>query len=134
MFGENSELRPGAFAITCSGICIGNHVKIHPGSMFFGDRDYPIIIRDHVMIGPNVFIYSANHRYSDKTKLISEQGDVIDKSIVINEGAWIGGNVTILSGVVIGEHAVVGAGSVVDKDVPEYTLFAGVPAKLIKKI
>jgi acetyltransferase-like isoleucine patch superfamily enzyme len=80
------------------------------------------------------FIYCSNHKYDDKAQLIEEQGSGVDKSIVINEGAWIGGNVTILPGVIIGEHAVVGAGSVVNKDVPEYTLFAGVPAKLIKKI
>ena len=133
-FGDNSELRSGAYAIDCSGICIGDHVVIRPGCMLYGHKEYPVIIGDNVLIGPNVFIYSANHKYDDTSRLISKQGHVINKSIEIKEGAWIGGNVTILPGVAIGKHAVIGAGSVVTKDIPDYTVFAGSPAKLIKKI
>lgn len=133
-FGDNSELRPGAYAIDCSGIRIGDHVVMRPGCMLYGHKNYPLIIGDNVLIGPSVFIYSANHRYNNITQLISKQGHVIEKSIEIKDGAWIGGNTTILPGVVIGKHAVIGAGSVVTKDVPDYTVFAGSPAKFIKNI
>jgi len=133
-FGENSELRPNAYAIDCAGICIGDNVVIRHGCMMYGHNEYPLTIEDNVLLGPEVHIYSANHRYENRNVLISRQGHVAKGSVIIREGAWIGGKVTILPGVVIGKHSVIAAGSVVTKSVPDYTVFAGIPAKKIKEI
>ena len=59
--------------------------------------------------------------------------DYIDASIVIEDDVWIGGGTTILAGVHIGKGAIIAAGAVVNKDVPEYAIVGGVPAKLLKK-
>ena len=74
-----------------------------------------------------------NHNYNDCTRTIKDQG-ISSKTIVIEDDVWIGANTVITAGVHIGQHVVVGAGSVVTKDVPEYSIVAGCPAKVIKHI
>jgi acetyltransferase-like isoleucine patch superfamily enzyme len=137
-FGENSEFRPYAYAINCSKISIGRNVVIRPGTMLFADsrfqNDGMIIIEDNALIGSGVHIYTANHEFRNLDKDIYYQGHQLARSVTIHHGCWIGANAVILPGVNIGRNSVVGAGSVVTKDVPERTVFAGSPAKLIKKI
>ena len=86
------------------------------------------IIGDDVMMGPNCTIYSRNHATNDTTKPMRLQGFDEEKPVVIGDDVWIGGNVIILPGVHIGSHSIIGAGAVVTKDVPEYSLAAGNPA------
>ena len=86
------------------------------------------------MIGSGVHIYVANHRYDMNCKNIIDQGHNLAKDILLEEGCWISANSIILPGVTIGENAVVGAGSIVTKDIPPQTVYAGNPAKLIKVI
>ncbi len=109
---------------------IGNDVYIG-GETILSSRINKIIIKDKVMIGPRVIIINQNHDYQSKDRWnnFTSKGD-----IVIEEGAWIGANAIILSGVRIGKYAVVGAGSVVTKDVPDYSVAAGNPARVVKKI
>ncbi len=76
-----------------------------------------ISIGDNCIFGENVKLYDHNHKHSGGDKLISQQGFVSDE-IVIDEDCWIGSNVTILKGVHIGKHSVVGAGVIVYKDLP----------------
>jgi len=85
-----------------------------------------IKLEDHVVLGPGVVIFAAGHDYS--------QLDLpdISKPVVIRKFAWVGGNTTILPGVEIGEGAVIGAGSVVTKNIPAYSVAAGNPAKVLK--
>ena len=92
-----------------------------------------IKIGDNVMVGPNVVLRSANHNYTDKDKLIKNQGHKFG-DITIEDNVWIGSNCTILSNIKIGTGSVIAAGSVVNKDILPYSLAGGVPAKLIKKI
>ncbi len=133
-FGKNANIRPGAYIIYCSAISIGKNVVVRDGSMISGDSvNEPIIIEDDVKLGPGVHIYSLNHNYIDTGKAISEQG-YTRKKVVIRKGAWIGANSIILPGVTIGEHAVVGAGSVVTKDVDNFIVVGGNPANEIKRI
>ncbi|MBU1196106.1 MAG: acyltransferase [Proteobacteria bacterium] len=133
-FGKNSNIRPGAYVIYCSTVSIGDNVVIRDGSMISGDSaQEPIIIEDDVQLGPGVHIYSLNHNFQNPGKLIIEQG-YTRKKVIIKKGAWIGANSIILPGVTIGEHAVVGAGSVVAKDIEGFTVAAGNPAKHIKRI
>ena len=91
------------------------------------------IIGDNVMMGPNVSIFTTNHKFARTDIPMVMQGEDEVKSVTIQNDVWIGANVIILPGVTIGEGAIIGAGSVVTKDVEEYTIVAGNPAKVIKK-
>lgn len=84
-------------------------------------------------MGPEVLIYTQNHCYEDETKPIIQQGYTKTKPVVIGDDVWIGARAIILPGVNIGSHSVVGAGAVVTKDVPDYSVVGGVPAKVIKR-
>lgn len=135
-FGKNAEFRPGAYAITCSKISLGNNVIIRPGTMLFADdiesgNGY-IYIEDNVMLGSGVHLYANNHKFDDSTKDIIFQGYYDAMDIVLKKGCWIGANSTILAGVTIGENTVVGAGSVVTKSFPSRVLIAGNPARVIR--
>ena len=88
-----------------------------------------IELEDNVLIGPEVKILSVNHPLDPKNRR-----GVILKSVKIRRNAWIGAGVTVCPGVTIGENSVIGAGSVVTKDVPSNTVYAEVPAKFIKNI
>ncbi len=77
-------------------------------------------------------ISGLNHNYTNPELPVSRQG-VSVKPVVIGDECWIGANVVITSGVTIGKHAVVAAGSVVTKDVPPFSVVAGNPARLVKR-
>jgi acetyltransferase-like isoleucine patch superfamily enzyme/glycosyltransferase involved in cell wall biosynthesis len=91
----------------------------------------PITIGQHVQIGAYSYIISANHSYASRKLPIYAQG-FIGAEIVIEDEVWIGAHVVILPGVTIGRGAIIGAGSVVTRSIPEYEIWAGVPAKFIK--
>lgn len=90
------------------------------------------IIGNNVMMGPWCTIYTRNHATSDTTKPMCQQGFAEEKPVVIGDDVWIGGHVIILPGVTIGSHSIIGAGSVVTKDIPEWVVAAGNPA-VVKK-
>jgi len=133
-FKRSADFRPGAYAISCSNISIGENVVIRPTTMLFADVFGEINIKDNVMIGAGVHFYVNNHKFNNPNIPIIEQGYYPSKSIIVNEGSWIGANTIILPGVTIGTNSVVGAGSVVTKSIPSGTVFAGNPAKFIKEI
>ena len=89
-----------------------------------------IVIEKDVVCTARVTITDISHITSNGVKSILEQG-IETKPVKICEGAFIGVNATILPGVTIGKHAVVGSNSVVTKDVPDYAIVAGTPARLI---
>ncbi|WP_274878883.1 sugar O-acetyltransferase [Vibrio harveyi] len=89
-----------------------------------------VIIGDYVMIGPNVTLCTAGHPIDTATRYTYEE---FAKPIYIADKVWIGANVVVLPGVRIGFGAVVGAGSVVTKDVPENTVVVGNPARVVKE-
>ena len=84
------------------------------------------------MMGPDCIIYTRNHKIDDVTVPMNTQGNAEEKPVTIGDDVWIGGRVIILPGVKIGSHSVVGAGSVVTKDVPEWSIAAGNPATVKK--
>jgi len=135
-FGDGSVIRPGVYCVNASNIFLGKNITIRPGSMFFADSaaNGSIKIADNVLIGSSVHIYVTTHKFSDPSKHIYYQGFEKPKSVNIEEGCWIGANSTILPGVSIGMNSVIGAGSIVTKDVPRNSLVAGNPAKLIRFI
>jgi acetyltransferase-like isoleucine patch superfamily enzyme len=98
-----------------------------PGSYF--DARNGIILEDNVTIGPNVNFISQNHDVTDFSKYIS------GPPIIVGKNSWIGCGVTILPGVQLGEHTIVGANAVVTKSFPgKNQLIAGNPARVIKQI
>ncbi|RBP89949.1 succinyltransferase-like protein [Cytobacillus firmus] len=108
-------------------ITIGKNVFFNTGCSF-QDRG-GIRIGDGAMIGMNVTIATLNHGLSLETR-----NTTYPSPVIIGKNVWIGSNATILPGVTIGENSVVAAGAVVTKDVPENTVAAGVPAKVVKRI
>ena len=117
--------------------CFDNGKNIHIGNNFTGNFNLTILdvkevyIGDNVMIGPNTTITPATHPLSPKGRRAHlAQG----KSIRIGNDVWLGANVTVLPGVTIGNNVVIGAGAVVNKDIPDNSLAVGVPARVIKEI
>lgn len=111
-----------------SGISIGNNSGIGINAKIRG----PLVIGDNVMMGPDVIILTSNHRIDSVFVPMNEQGSVIDKVIIGND-VWIGARVIILPGCKVGNGVVIGAGAVVTKDIPDYCVVGGIPAKVIKK-
>lgn len=88
-----------------------------------------ITIEDDVFIGPQCVLATEYHPENPETR-----HSLLTKPIVVKRNAWLGANVTVLAGVTIGENAIVAAGSVVTKDVPDNMIVAGSPAKVIREI
>lgn len=112
-------------------IFISDNVVINRGCNFypsFENSDSKIAIGNDVVIGPGVVFFGAGHAPDSTTR------NNISESIEIKANAYIGGNSIIRYGVTIGENSVIGAGSVVVKDVTPFSIFAGNPAKFKKSI
>lgn len=88
-----------------------------------------ITIEDDVFIGPHCVLATEYHPENPETR-----HSLLTKPIVVKRNAWLGANVTVLAGVTIGENAIVAAGSVVTKDVPDNMVVAGSPARVIREI
>lgn len=119
-----------------SHIHCGHHVQIGNHSSFIASIAH-IYIGNYVRFGPNVTIRGGNHRIDVIGKHIYEVTDAEkrptdDEDVVIEDGVWVGCNVAILKGVRLGRGCVVGAGSVVVKDIPPYAVAAGNPARILK--
>lgn len=91
------------------------------------------MIGSRTLIGPNCALYATSHPL-DPDLRNGTKGPECAKSIVIGEDCWLGGNVVVLQGVTLGRGVVVGAGSVVTKDVPDYHVVAGNPARILKTL
>ncbi|MFC5050671.1 acyltransferase [Rubritalea spongiae] len=127
---------------------MGKDVKIGRGSYFGSGVDIEIgdyssfsidswisndtVIGKDVMMGPAVMMLSGSHHFERLDIPMREQGAPERRPIVVGDDVWIGARCIILPGVKIGSHAIVGAGSIVTKDVPEYAIVGGNPAKVIK--
>lgn len=114
-----------------------NGKNIHVGDNFLANYNVTILdivevrIGSHVMIGPNTLITTINHPL---TPMGRRKNLGITKPVTIGNDVWIGGNVTILPGVTIGNNCIIAAGAVVTKDVKDNTLVGGVPAKFIREL
>lgn len=114
-----------------------NGKNITIGNNFTGNYNMVILdcnkvtIGNNVMIGPNTLITSVGHPISPEGR---RKHKGLTKPVVIGNDVWIGGNVTVLPGVNIGNNVVIGAGAVVTKDIPDNSLVLGVPGRVIRKI
>ena len=125
-FRGKATIEPYCRLVGDTTISIGDNFYMNAGCHILGD----ITIGDDVMIGPKTVIWGRDHGI-EKNKLIKEQPHY-KKPIVIGNDVWIGANVTILKGVTKNKGAVVGAGSVITKDIPEFAIVVGNPAKVLK--
>ena len=116
-----------------SNISFGDYVSCGIDIEFYATEASRINIGNGTMIAPRVKIYTCNHNY-DSATLESIPFDHINlcSDVIIGEGCWIGDSVIILPGVKIGKGAVIGAGSVVVKDIPNYGVAVGNPAHVVK--
>ena len=113
LFGKNITVGKNVFINACC------HFQDHGG----------VTLDDGCQIGHNVVFATLNHGFAPE-----DRSTTYPAPIVLKKNVWVGSNATILSGVTIGENAIVGAGSVVTKDVPDNAIVGGVPAKVIKYI
>ncbi len=123
---------------SCESISIGNHVYIGPHGFFQSDKS-KIKIGNHVMFGPNVSIHGGNHRtdvigrYMIDIRL-DEKLPENDQDVVIENDVWVGANAIILKGVTIGQGSIIGAGTIVSKSVPPYSIVIGnKPQRIVER-
>ena len=129
--GKNSSIHPNVMLINPQNISLGDNTNIGSNSEIFNYSE--LIIGDNVDIGTQFYINTNNHIIKDQNKPLAYQG-TISKKIVIGSDIWIGARVTILSNVKINDRVVIGAGSLVNRDLESGYLYAGSPAVLKKKL
>lgn len=118
-------------------LIIGNNVGISNSTLYASNK---IIIEDDVLIGGGCKIYDTDfHSINYENRIDPFKNNIPDKDIktsqvIIKKGSWIGGHCIILKGVTIGNNSIIGAGSVVTKNIPKNEIWGGNPAKFIKKI
>ena len=109
-------------------VIIGERTRIGLSNTIIG----PVKVGNDVRLAQNVVLSGLNHNYDKIDSPIHVQG-VSTKPIVIEDESWIGANVVVVPGVTIGKHSIVAAGSVVTKNIPEYSVAAGNPARILKQ-
>ena len=123
--GEGSTISPPLQMVCADKVVIGRNVFINSNLLAMSRGG--VTIEDDVMIAANVQLISNNHDPYERQVLLC-------KPVHIKKGAWIGAGATILPGVTVGEHAIVGAASVVTHDVPDYAVVVGNPAQTTKML
>ena len=127
--GTNVTMLHGVRLLSPQGVVIGDNSFINHNTDIYGQGG--VIIGKYVLIGQNCNIMSVNHAFSSWEKPILLQG-ITTGPIIIEDDVWIGANVTVLPNVVIKRGAIIGANSVVTKNVEAFSIVGGTPAKLIK--
>ena len=133
-FGSDSYIGKNCI-FTYSNIEIGNDTYVGSNCIFQSTYG-KIKIGNHVMFGPGVNIHGGNHKIREigkYMKTVDEKKYGEDGIIVIEDDCWIGANAIILSNVKVGRGSVIGAGSVVTKNIPPYSIYTGVPAMHIRE-
>lgn len=126
--GREVNVERGAFFGKGVGIEIGDYSGIGINANIPGDT----IIGDYVMMGPNVTIFPHNHEFSDLTKPMMFQGNTSKVQTIIGNDVWIGQNVMMTPERIIADGSIIGAGCVLTKDFPAYSIIGGNPSRLLK--
>lgn len=132
--GKNVAIRPDVDLFARDKIRIGDGCDIGTRNRIVGN----VIIEKKVLFGPDNYICSVDHCYEDINVPIIEQGAYVVNNnghdeLKIGEGSWIGTHVAIIGNVHIGKNCVIGANAVVTRDVPDFSVAVGIPAKVIKR-
>jgi acetyltransferase-like isoleucine patch superfamily enzyme len=127
--GDNTKI--GTFVEVQKGAKIGKNCKVSSHTFICEG----VTIEDNVFVGHNVtFINDLYPRATSTSGALQTEDDWVCIPTLVKKGASIGSSTTLLSGITVGENAIVGAGSIVTKDVPPNTIVAGNPAKIIRRI
>ena len=124
--GDNVNIEKGA--VFASVVSLGDNSGIGINASITGT----VKIGNNVMMGSGCTFYSRNHAFDRMDIPMCEQGFQEEETIVIEDDVWIGGHVIFLPGVHVGKGAIIGAGAVVSKDVPDYAIVGGNPIRIIK--
>ena len=127
--GEGCWIEPPLYVNWGSRITLGDHVYANTGLTVIDDTF--VTIGSHVMLGPRVTISAASHPVDPELRRQAYQYAL---PVVLQENVWVGAGATILPGVTIGKNSVIGAGSVVDRDIPPDVVAAGVPCRVLREI
>jgi acetyltransferase-like isoleucine patch superfamily enzyme len=146
LFGEN-RIKIGAHVFLGSGCCLmalddGDNrsiaISIGSGTSIAGTCVISalrhVCLEENVLLARNVYIADHTHKYSQRDQPILAQGVEKVKPVVIKRGAWLGQNVVVCPGVTIGAGSVIGANSVVNQDIPDFSVAVGSPARIVKNI
>lgn len=131
--GKNIKLTAWSLSNSTVEINIGNGCNIGENNHLTACKK--IQIGDNLLTGPNVLITDNSHGSSSREDMVNAPMDrklISEGPVIIDDNVWIGSNACIMPGVHIGKGSIIGANSVVTHDVPDYTVVAGIPAKIIK--
>lgn len=128
--GKNLLIYPNVYLIFCHEMSVGERVAINTGTYI--DARGGVSLGNGVMIGPNCVLSTCDHGF-ERTDIPMYQQPISYGKITIADDVWLGANVVVRRGVTIGEGSIVAAGCVVTKDVPPYTVFGGIPGKVISE-
>lgn len=139
--GQKCNISSGSKFYNCRKIKIGSHLTMGNNVLLDANDSNGIFIGKYVSIADGVYFRSANHRFDLKNIPIQLQGHSCDEiiysgnkySVVIEDDAWIGARAILLSGAHVGKGSIIAAKAVVNKKVPEYEIWGGVPARFLKK-
>ncbi len=132
-FGEGTELvaLESHFSQQLNpNLSIGNHVRCIGGCRITCAGN--ITLEDDILIGPDVFITDHNHGMDPDFPDGYSKQPLIVKDVIIEKGVWLGQRACVLPGVTVGSHSIIGANSVVTRDVPPYSMAVGCPARIVK--
>lgn len=130
--GNNSFIHSNVFILNPENLEVGENSIIGANSEIFNYSKFKI--GNYVDIGTQLYVNTNNHNVSNPDLYLNNKTNPISKEIKINDDVWIGARVTLLSGVIINKRVVVGAGSVVTKNLDSEFIYAGVPAKKINQL
>jgi acetyltransferase-like isoleucine patch superfamily enzyme len=130
VIGDGTLVNLGCMIECVGSIRIGDNCLINPGCYL--QCSGTVTIDDDCLFGPYVSVMDTDHCYESRALPIRLQGNTPPEPIIIAKGAWLGTKVTVTKGVTIGEGVVVGANAVVTKNLPEYAIAVGVPARILR--
>lgn len=131
--GNNVRIEPTCFVIVPENLIVGENTSISSYTTIYAT--YGVKIGSNCLISSNCGISSYNHVSNSNNRVRDVEEDKnFSKPVTIGNNVWVGMNACILPGVTIGNNAIIGSGSVVTKDVPENEIWAGNPARCLKKL
>src|SRR4051812_25291034 len=131
--GPHAYFEPGVWLTSDTGrISIGGGCFLNLNVMVAAVES--VSLGEHCMLANGCLLTDGNHRFDDLDRPVPWQGFTTKGPVTLGDNVWLGANVVVTSGVTIGRRSVIGANSVVIDDIPEFSIAAGAPAKLLKTI